>query len=1112
MDPQRVRRAAELFDQAVDLPAGERTRFLNAACPDDAALRAEVRAIFDHDRSAGRFMNGPRESRTSVRAAPADLAPGLPEEIGDFRVVRKIGEGGMGAVYEALQGSLGRPVALKVLKAGAVTAGALRRFEYEAQLLARLRHPGIAQIHQAGVFQTPAGPLPYFAMECIDGALPITDFAASNALTTRRRLELFAAVCDAVHHGHQKGVIHRDLKPSNILVDAAGHSRVIDFGVACCVDPDAALGTMQTSVGQLVGTVHYMSPEQCAGNSADVDTRSDVYSLGVVLFELLTGRSPYDPRDSGLFEKMRAVRESPPPRLSSIDRRLGGDLETIARKALEKDRGLRYQSAAEFGADIRRLLRNEPVEARPPTLTYQLRVFARRQRALVGGVAAVFIVLVGGIIATTRQTLHANRARAEAEQRRIEAERGAYSASLFAAAASINASDGGAAMQRLRQAPAALRNWEWGYLARCADQSALKFQGASGLRVYQVEFSPGGRFLAAGLTGDGAPSRLQVWECASGNLALDLTGETGVAMCFCLLPGERLALRTADHHLVLMDLISGSQVSRTRMAPGWDSLGPLGMTPSQMMMGWVSDGDVIRVVSWNADNGVSGFETRLPVGVWIGGSRLSNDGRRGAVGLTNGDVLVFDTSGEFKPARIAALSGRVMGLAFSADNRLLAASGEGGVIKAYELSTSGDREERGDSPAIAARPIATMGGFSQRVTSLQFSPDSALLIAGSADKAARIWRIADQRLVSTLLGDEAIITAVAFSPDGRRVATGSYSSVVRIWDPSRPAVVQSRHDLQGPVSALAFSGDGRRLLVHSSGAYPILVDPATLATTVTFDSAANAADSAVLARHGERVILNCFDRSIRTIDIDTRRERSRIDTDTEGSSPMALNPDDSLLAWGSDCVHLWDMHPGSSPQKLGPPGAKIAALDFSPDGRRIVSGDAGGLLTTWELATRRPASVQGRTAGVLAVDHSPDGRLMAAAFEDGAIELRETGTAALVNTLYPGIGDVWRVAFSPDGTRLAAGGRDCSVRLFDTATGSEVLALRGPTGTIMSLAISPDGRRIAAGSWARELFVWDAGPDESAAPPPTGVAGISSTGGSEPAADSAPATQRPALR
>ncbi len=324
-----------------------------------------------------------------------------PERIGAYHVRSVIASGGMGTVYLAVQEHPRRLVAVKVIKQGIASRTALKRFEYEAQILGRLRHPNIAQVYEAGTHDAGEGDVPFFAMEYIPNAKPITEYVNSKAMSTTERLRLFTKVCEAVHHGHLKGIIHRDLKPSNILVDSAGQPRIIDFGVARAIDSDLAVTTLQTEIGQLIGTLQYMSPEQCAADPNDLDVRSDIYALGVVLYALLTGHLPYDLTGRPVFEAARVIREEIPSRPSSFDTGLRGDVETIILKALEKDRDRRYGSADDLRSDIESYLEGNAISARPPSMVYQLRVFARRNRMLVTALGAVFLTLLIGTIVTS---------------------------------------------------------------------------------------------------------------------------------------------------------------------------------------------------------------------------------------------------------------------------------------------------------------------------------------------------------------------------------------------------------------------------------------------------------------------------------------------------------------------------------------------------------------------------------------------------------------------------------------------------------------------------------------------------------------------------------------
>ena len=317
-------RVQGLFDQAVALPPERRAVFLRDACAGDSALRVEVEALLACDASDADLPRSPLV-RDSETAAPH---PRAPDYIGRYRVVCLLGEGGMGAVYEAEQDNPRRPVALKVIRPGLVSPSLLKRFAQEAQILGRLRHPGIAQIYEAGLAEDGR---PFFALEFVRG-LPLDEYAGRERLSTAARLELLARVCDAVQHAHDHGIIHRDLKPGNILVDEAGQPKVLDFGVARA-DDDLRSSTDRTRTGQLLGTLTYMSPEQVAADPRRVDARSDVYTLGVILFELLAGRLPYALEHLPLPEAALVIREREPARLGSADSTFRGDVETIVGKA-----------------------------------------------------------------------------------------------------------------------------------------------------------------------------------------------------------------------------------------------------------------------------------------------------------------------------------------------------------------------------------------------------------------------------------------------------------------------------------------------------------------------------------------------------------------------------------------------------------------------------------------------------------------------------------------------------------------------------------------------------------------------------------------------------------
>ena len=418
MTSGRHERLARHFRALTALGPEERADYLDEACAHDETLRAELEQLLAHDSEdalAGAGEALAAGARELVSESDEGRLVAQPETIGGYRILGRIGAGGMGVVYEAEQDHPKRRVAVKVIRAGRANETTLARFQREAQVLGLLDHPSIARVYAAGADEGPHGTEPWFAMELVQGD-PLTTSAERHGWSLEERLELVARVCDAIQHAHDKGVVHRDLKPGNVLVDATGRPRVLDFGVARALDPELHATGLRTHTGELIGTLAYMAPEQVSGPPDDIDARADVYALGVILYELVSGRRPHDVEGLGVHEAARIVVERDPPSLGQLDPRLRGDVEWIVAKAIEKDPARRYASAAALASDLRAHLADQPIQARPPSLSYQLRKFGRRNRALVAGVGGIFAALLLGLVVSTRLYLRA-------EDRRIDAER-----------------------------------------------------------------------------------------------------------------------------------------------------------------------------------------------------------------------------------------------------------------------------------------------------------------------------------------------------------------------------------------------------------------------------------------------------------------------------------------------------------------------------------------------------------------------------------------------------------------------------------------------------------------------------------------------------------------
>lgn len=417
--------AMRLVGEIAELPADERRVRLDRLGQTSPELHSQVASLLCELDSAEEARSGRAKPIDAQRDCQFDRTTEAPDRFGHFQLLQRIGRGGMGEVFEAQQDRPRRKVAIKVIYAHLVSPSILKRFEYEAEILGRLHHPGIVQIHETGAIPTSGGPRPYIAMELVV-AKRLDQWLREKSPPLSDRLRLLVQICQAVQHAHEQGVIHRDLKPSNILVTEDGDPKILDFGIARTIEGDATVHTaeetLHTRSGQILGTLQYMSPEQAAGDTRHLDTRSDIYALGVIAYQVLTNRLPYELAGKLLPEAIRVIREDAPPKLGRIEGQLAGDLETIVFKALAKDKELRYSGAGELAADLRRYQAHQPIAARPASFSYLLRKFAARHRAGMIATGVVSCVLVLGAIGTWIGFQKAAAARRDEKRQREQTE------------------------------------------------------------------------------------------------------------------------------------------------------------------------------------------------------------------------------------------------------------------------------------------------------------------------------------------------------------------------------------------------------------------------------------------------------------------------------------------------------------------------------------------------------------------------------------------------------------------------------------------------------------------------------------------------------------------
>jgi WD40 repeat protein/tRNA A-37 threonylcarbamoyl transferase component Bud32 len=999
--------------------------------------------------------------QTLPAAAPRLTLPG-------YEILGELGRGGMGVVYKARQLKLGRLVALKVVLTGAHAAvEELERFRREAEAVARLQHPNIVQIYEVGEHDGQ----PYLALELAEGGgldrqLRRGPLASSSAAT------LVKTLAGAVAHAHEHRIIHRDLKPANVLLAADGNPKVTDFGLAKQLDSPAG----QTQSGAILGTPSYMAPEQAAGKTRLVGPATDIYALGAILYETLTGRPPFLAETALDTLQQVLVQEALPPR--RLQPKVPRDLETVCLKCLEKSPARRYGSARDLADDLGRFLAGEPVRARPIGPWERARKWVRRRPALaallaVSAVAALALAGGGvGLIYSQRlqevnrdleeaagfaraQKVEADTQRGEADRQRGEAERQRSRAEtreaearryLYATRMSLaHRAWEEAHIPRLRElleeylpgraGPEELRGFEWYYLWRRAHAGARTLATHAG-RVNSVAFSPDGRRLASA-SSDGT---VKVWHVPGGKLGVTFArhGDSVHGVAFSP-DGKRLASAGHDRTVRLWDSDTGGELHVLR-----------------------GHSNVVEAVAFNR-----------------AGDRLASAG-------FDKTVKIWDA---VTGREIATLRGHILfiqGIAFnSAGDRLASASADG-TVRIWDLGTE--------------KPVFTLAGGGGPVASVAFSPDGTRLASAAGyftrPGEVRIWDATTGKLVQVLRGHASMALALAYSPDGTRLATAGSDRTVRLWDPRKGQLLVTHKGHASMARAVAFSPDGRRLAsgdgeLRDNRGDLILWDAAASGDSRSLPGHSGIVHRVAFRPDGRRLASASADRTVRVWDPDTCREVLVYRSHTASVWAVAYSPDGSHLASAGDdrVVRLWEAETGREKRTLSGHGAAVRALAFSPDGRHLASAGHDRTVRVWEVASGTEALALPVATKVLAVAFSPNGRLLAAGGQGRAaargkdelpqvVTIWDAATGALVRTLRGPRGSVYRLAFCPDGRRLAVAGGELAaagrVTVWDLDAGRPALTLKGHVGMVWGVAVSRDGRRLATAGLDKTIKVWEA--------------------------------------